>query len=834
MSNHTIETNLDIRSGRGPNSKPSPQPPGILGRLGGWAFDHRWAAIGLWLAALVGIVALSVSVGPDFSASSEAPDSESADGLAVMEQYFPQLGAGANSGTIVFQADQGVDDPEVMAAMEELFTLVDAGFPDEAGVAQHPGATVVSPYGDQGQGQVAQSGPLADRLAYAQVNLAPEVTDTDSGLLGEAISEWVDEQTAEINGFQVLVGGQYLALIEPPETELIGLAFAVIVLIVAFGSVLAMGLPIAVALGGVGIGVSVITVLSNTVDVPDFAPMLGLMIGLGVGIDYALFIVTRYREGLGLALSPRQATVQALDTAGRAVLFAGITVVISMLGLVVIGLGWLAGMGLGVSATVLATMVTSVTLLPALLSVAGGRIEVTRWRGLVMAGFVALALFGLGIGFAPLSAVAVGLAGLTLVASFVVRPLRGRVPARRPKPVDQTIAYRWSRLIQRRPWLWLATGTTVLLVLSAPLLDIRLGWSDEGNFPEGTETRQAYDLLAEGFGPGFNGPFIITAVDGSAEAGPGGQAAVEQLRASLAETPGVAAVTQPVPNDPDAPEAYLLTVVPETAPQDAATTELVMTLRTEIIPRAVNGTDLNVAVTGLAAIQNDVTDFLSSRMFVFFAAVLMLSFVLLLVVFRSILVPVKAVIMNILSISGAYGVVVAVFQWGWAGELLGIEGAPINPFIPMMLFAVVFGLSMDYEVFLLSRVREEFLATGDSARSVADGLASTARVISAAAAIMVVVFGSFMFEDLREIKLVGLGLALAVLLDATLVRMLLVPATMELLGDRNWWIPRWLDRALPRLDIEGARHQPAPVLVEVPVEVIVPDELVDERLPADA
>ncbi|MEL6982142.1 MAG: MMPL family transporter [Actinomycetota bacterium] len=400
--------------------------------------------------------------------------------------------------------------------------------------------------------------------------------------------------------------------------------------------------------------------------------------------------------------------------------------------------------------------------------------------------------------------VALGGAVLTLILSVVVRPLRREVPRRAPRPLHETLAYRWSRTIQRHPWRWLLAGTAVLLAFSAPVLGLRRGWADEGNYPAETDARQAYDLLAEGFGDGFNGPFIITAVPGPEATADGGAADVANLVDALSATPGVAAVTPALADDPANPEAWLLTLVPTTAPQDEATTELVSTLRDEVIPTAVAGTGLDVDVTGQAAVQNDITDFLSARMFLFFGAVLALSFVLLMVVFRSLLVPVKAVIMNALSISGAYGAVVAVFQWGWAGDLLGLEGAPINPFIPMMLFAIVFGLSMDYEVFLLSRVREEFVRTGDSARSVADGLASTARVISAAAAIMVVVFGSFLFEDIREVKLFGLGLALAVLLDATLVRMLLVPATMELLGDRNWWIPAWLDRILPRISVEGS------------------------------
>ncbi|MEO6627213.1 MAG: MMPL family transporter, partial [Aquihabitans sp.] len=511
---------------------------------------------------------------------------------------------------------------------------------------------------------------------------------------------------------------------------------------------------------------------------------------------------TRYREGLNEGCPPRDATVAAMDSAGRAVVFAGTTVMISMLGLLLVGIGWIGGMGIGVSTTVLATMVTSTTLLPALLGFARERVELTRWCGLIAAGFVSAALFGLGIGFTPLAALGGVLAALTLLASVAVRPLRRAVPRREAKPVRDTYAYRWSRTIQRNPVRWLIGATLFLLLLAAPVTSLRLGWADEGNFPEDTPTRQAYDLLAEGFGDGFNGPFMITVVPGGADS----PQAVDRLHRVLEGTAGVAAVTPPLADDPTRPGAYLMSLVATTAPQDQATSDLVRFLRDDVIPDAVAGSDLDVQVTGSAATNIDITDFLADRMLIFFGAVLGLSFVLLMTVFRSLLVPLKAVLMNMLSIGAAYGVVVAVFQWGWAGELLGIEGGPINPFIPMMLFAVVFGLSMDYEVFMLSRIREEYLRTGDARMSVADGLASTARVITAAAAIMVVLFGSFMFEDIREIKVFGLGLALAVLLDATLVRMVVVPATMELLGDRNWWIPKWLDRLLPHLEIEPAEH----------------------------
>ncbi len=435
-----------------------------LSRVGGWCFDHRIAAVGVWLLGLATVLGAAGAIGPAFDAVLDIPDSDSADGFAVLDEHFPALGAGAQSGTIVFRADQGVTDPDVTATMEELFALVDAGFPDDDGVPEHPGATVISPYSEQGEGQIARQGPLADELAYAQVNLAADIDLTESALIGEAIAA----HAPAIDGLEVLPGGAALAPYEPPGSELIGLAFAIVVLIVAFGSVLAMSLPVAVALGGVGAGIGATLLLSNIYPIPDFTLSVGVMIGLGVGIDYALFIVTRYREGTRAGMSPRAATLAAMDTAGRAVIFAGITVVISLLGMLLMGIPLVAGVGLGASVTVLLTMISSLTLVPALLALAMERIEVTRWRGLVAAGFVAVALLGAGIGFAPLAAGGAILAAATLLVSFAVRPLRQQVPRHRAKLVRDTAAYRWSRTIQRNPWRWLAVATGVLLILASP------------------------------------------------------------------------------------------------------------------------------------------------------------------------------------------------------------------------------------------------------------------------------------------------------------------------------------------------------------------------------
>jgi RND superfamily putative drug exporter len=443
-------------------------------------------------------------------------------------------------------------------------------------------------------------------------------------------------------------------------------------------------------------------------------------------------------------------------------------------------------------------VLASLTLLPAFLGFAGERVEITRWRGLIAASLVAIALVGVGLKITPLT-VGLPFAVIVVIAGFFVKPLKREVPRPAPKPLRETTAYRWSRIIQRRPWPAAIIGTVLLLALAAPVLGLRLGFSDESNYAEETSTRKAYDLLVEGFGPGFNGPLLLVA-----EVPAGTTAAsLQPVSDAIAADPGVAFVSPPRLNDPANPTAVMWTAVPTSGPQEEATTQLVDRLRHDDLPPAEEATGVDVLVTGQVAVSTDFAAYLTSRLPYFFIAVLALSFLLLMVVFRSLLVPLKAVIMNLLSSGAAYGIAVAIFQWGWFSDISGVQPAPIEPWIPMMLFAIVFGLSMDYEVFLLSRVREEWKRTGDSRTSVADGLAATAKVITAAAAIMVFVFGSFILERDRVVKLMGMGLATAIFLDATVVRMLLVPATMELLGDRNWWLPRWLDRILPDLDVEG-------------------------------
>jgi RND superfamily putative drug exporter len=661
---------------------------------------------------------------------------------------------------------------------------------------------VESPYAEGGDHQISSQAPDAGRIAYANV----EFPDDMEFERGTEIGKQILDDAPDIDGLRLELGGFIFAEFEEPSSELIGMAFAIVILIVAFGSVLAMGLPVGVALFGIGLGTFSITLLSNVLPVPEFATFLGIMIGLGVGIDYALLIVTRYREQLHAGHTVREAIMIAIDTAGRSVLFAGSTVVISLLGMLLMGVAFVQGLAVAAASVVVMTVAASLTLLPALLALAGDRIELTRWRGLISAGLAAVALVGMGLKVTPLM-IGLPLAIIVLIAGFFAPPLKRVVPHRPPKPTRETAAYRWSRMIQRRPWTSAIAASLALLVLAIPLFALRLGFSDESNFPDDTTTKQAYELLVDGFGAGFNGPFILVA-----EVPEGASLDdLEVVTEAAASDPGVAFVSPPQPNDPDNPTAVVWNLAPTTGPQDEATNDLVTRLRTQVLPPAEEIAGTQVALTGMVAVNVDFSDYLTSRYPYFFGAVLALSFLLLMAVFRSLLVPLKAVIMNLLSIGASYGVVVAIFQWGWLSTLTGVEPAPIEPWAPMMLFAIVFGLSMDYEVFLLSRVREEWHRTGDSRTSVADGLAATAKVITAAAAIMVVVFGSFILENDRVLKLMGTGLATAILLDATIVRMLLVPATMELLGDKNWWLPRWLDRILPNVDVEG---HPEPVTDE--------------------
>jgi RND superfamily putative drug exporter len=753
----------------------------MLPRLARWCVRRRRYVVLFWVVFLVVINGISSAVGTDYHTQFQLPSGEAKD---VFDQLktVSQEAAGFDA-QIVIQAPKGIADPEVKAALDPFFAQVD----------QFDGVSVVSPY-DSTQ-QISQDGTIA----YAQLKVTerPQAEFTDFADEVKDLGKQVPEVTADGSTIHLEYGGEIFGEFSFPPSEALGVIAAVIILVLAFGSVIAMGLPIGVAAIGLGAGTAIVTFLSHIQEMPDFTPQMVAMIGLGVGIDYALFIVTRYREALHQGQEVEDAVVEAIDTSGRAVLFAGITVIISLLGLYIMGLSFVRGLATGAAVGVLVMMIASLTLLPALLAMTGKRIDNTSKGALIaLTLLVAGSLGGVIAESAPIFLTGLLLAVIVAVVSIFVKPLRATLPHRKPKPREQGIWYRWSRIVQRRPWPVRAGAVAILVAITGPLLSIRLGFADNGNAPKDQTVRKAYDLLADGFGPGSNGPLIVTVSGADAS----DRAKRDSMVQTLQSTEGVAAAfTAPEPIKPD---LALFTVIPKTAPQDAATSDLVTRLRDQVVP----ATGQNALVGGFTAASNDFADYLGSRLPLLIGAVLVLSFLLLMAVFRSLLVPLKAVVMNLLSIGAAYGVIVAVFQFGYLKDIFGIEPGPVEAWVPMMLFAIVFGLSMDYEVFLLSRMKEEFDRTGDNASAVADGLAVTARVITAAALIMVCVFSAFVLGDQRQLKLFGLGLAVAVAIDATVVRMLLVPATMELLGARNWWLPKWLDRILPRIDVEGHHH----------------------------
>jgi RND superfamily putative drug exporter len=756
----------------------------MLERLARTCFRRRWMVVGIWVAVLIGLNVLANGVfGSAFRTDFKLPATESRDVFDLLAKVSPER-SGA-TGQIVFKDAAGVKQAAVRQPMEALFKEVDA----------LPGVNVVSPYSSLADGrQMSKDGTIA----FAQL----DVSDRSQAAYTDFANQ-VEDLGAKVNvpGLEIQYGGDPFAKFELPASELLGILAAVIILLIAFGSVLAMGLPIGTALFGLGAGLSLVTLGSHIFTMPDFSTQLAAMIGLGVGIDYALFIVTRYREGLHEGQQPEDAIATAIDTSGRAVLFAGTTVMISLLGMFLMGLKFVNGMAVAGSVAVLSMMVAAVTLLPALIGFARERVEVTTWRGVI-----GLAAPTLGILVSILAGTPVfALLGFVVTAIVIVasatfaKRLTHQVPHRRYRRREQTFWYRWSRVIQHRPWPAFAAGLGALVLLALPVLGIRLGFGDNGNLPSKQTARHGYDLLAEGFGPGVNGPLILVApVTSSTSA-----ASLNSVSGAIANTQGVSYAT---PATVLKDQLAVWNVYPTSAPQDKATEQLVHRLRDQVIP----STGMDVKVGGPTAVSVDFSNFIARRLPIFIGAVLLFSFVLLMAVFRSLLVPLKAVILNLLSIGAAYGVVVAVFQWGWGASLIGLgrEG-PIEAWAPMMLFAIVFGLSMDYEVFLLSRMREEYDRTHDNATAVADGLTATARVITAAALVMVSVFASFVLGDQRAIKLFGFGMAVAVLIDATIVRMVLVPATMELLGDRNWWLPRWLNQLLPKLNVDGNAHIPA-------------------------
>ena len=709
-------------------------------RFASWTTSHRAIVILGWIVGLIAMGFVAASAGSDFNEEFSLPSSDSKDALDLLENRFPAQAG--DTVQIVYKAESGVEAPAVKQKMEGVFAKA-AALPHVSEVA--------SPYDKGGAGAVSKDGEIA--YATAQFNVTTDKLGDDE------VKKIMDAaQAAGGDGLQVEVGGSPAEEVRSEEEESssegIGILAAVVVLLVSFGSVVAMGLPILTALFALGVGLSVITLFTHVFNTAEFAPQLAFMIGLGVGVDYALFILTRFRNGLDEGMGKEEAAVAAVDTAGRAVLFAGITVIISLMGMLLLGLPFLYGVATAAAIAVLFTMIAALTLLPALLAAAG------NW----------------------------------------VNRLRIPFLGRGARSIDEhSWWFRWSERIQRRPWVAALLSGALLLALCIPTLSLRLGTNDAGTDPAGTTTREAYDLLAEGFGPGFNGPFQIVA----ALPEKGDDAALQELRTDLQGEEGVEAVTD-VTLNPDK-TVGVFQLYPTTSPQSVETTDLLDRIRDDAIPPVESSTGAQIHVGGINAIFEDFGNAIADKLPLFIGAVVLLSALLLLAVFRSVVIPVKAAVMNLLSIGASLGVVTLIFQEGYGADLLGIGTGPIEPFVPILVFAIVFGLSMDYEIFLVSRVQEEFHQSGDASNAVARGVATTGRVITAAAAIMVLVFASFALGDDRIIKLFGIGLASAIFIDALIIRCLLVPALMELLGRSAWFMPRWLERIVPKLDLERSK-----------------------------
>jgi len=705
----------------------------LLYHLGRWSVRHRGAVLVSWMLVAVAVFGVARLAGHGGTDSMRIPGVESQRAYDLLGRQFPA--SAGESAELVFAAPAGtltapIRQPVVAAALADVA--------HQARVAA-VGALQLSPDARIGVAEVTYDAPghVVDRAALP----ALEATAARARAAGVIL---------ELSGGVARSGEQPGA----SGHEAYGLVAAVVVLLFAFGSVVAMGLPIGTALVGLATGIGVIGVATTVVDVPSVGTTLAAMIGLGVGIDYALVIVTRHREYLHAGMTVEESAGRALATAGASVLFAGLTVMIAMAGLAIAGIPFVTAMGVLAGVMVLVMVAVSMTLLPALLGYVGARVDALR------------------------------------------PPL--------PQARDHEAA--WARVgtrITRRPVPYLVGSLAVLGALAAPTLGLRLGTTDAGSAPRSQTTRRAFDLMTRGFGAGANGPLLVV-LDGAVT-----PAVTQRVREAVGADPDVLTLP-PIDVSADG-RAALLTVVPRSGPAADATTHLVHRLRARVLPATLAGTGVRSSTGGETASYVDLADHVGARLPVFIEAVVGLSFLLLAMVFRSLLIPLKAALMNVLSIAAAYGVVVAVFQWGWGASLIGLHATgPVVPFIPMFMFAILFGLSMDYEVFLLSRMRETYLATGDNQTAVVHALSTTARVITSAALIMISVFGSFVLGDDPTIKMAGLGLAVAVLVDATVVRVVLVPAATALLGRSNWWLPAWLDRLLPHLEVDGDTSLPAP------------------------
>jgi RND superfamily putative drug exporter len=709
----------------------------LLARLADLACRRRGTVVLVWIAATVVTIGLGSALAGEYNADYDTPGSESKAAGDLTERAFD--GYSGQEIYVAWKDEGGADSP---AAKRQINSFL-----DEASQVKHVSEATPIRY--------SQDGTIGSTTLPLTVP-GWEVEKEQ----GEQLIDAAESNSG--NGLEIKLGGDPIYQAQSQTSpEGIGFLGAAIVLLIAFGSVIAAGLPLTIALVGLGItSGGLILLLANVVDVPDWTTAVSGLIGIGVGVDYALIVLTRFRAAMSRGATTHDAVVESVTTAGRSVIIAGSTVVIAMLGLILTGLPYMIGVAISASFAVLVVMIAAVTLLPALLAYLGPRVN-------------------------------------KLQIPFLGRTLKTEGDTNSP-------AARWSHAVQRRPWIAAILAAAVLLALAAPALGMRLGFPDAGNDPPDTMTRQAYDLNTEGFGPGSNGPLVIAAElpAGSSESDLNG------LVSDLNATKGVQFVNKPVINEEG--NAALITVIPTTSPQDAETQDLVGDLRSDVVPDALAGSGIRAEIGGVTAALEDQSEYITDRMPLFIVGVVGLSFLLLLAAFHSPLISLKAAIMNLLSVTAAYGVMTIVSKGGAVAEVIGIDHeVPIAPFLPVMMFAILFGLSMDYEVFLISRIREEYLKDRNTSRAVADGLAKTARVITAAAAIMVVVFLAFLAAPDVFLKLFGIGLAAAIFLDATLVRMVLVPAVMQILGDRNWWIPDWLERILPQLDVEARRVSPA-------------------------
>jgi RND superfamily putative drug exporter len=708
----------------------------FLYKIGRFAARRRLLVVLIWVAIALSAVGINRLVDGESVDNFEVPGVESQYAIDLLEERFPQR-SGATA-MVVFHTDTGtITDPAFAAGIAESMAEVTA-------MSTVIGAT--DPLA--GPRSISRDGTTA----FASVQFDASTAD-----LGMETRDLLFEtgSAAEAAGLQVEYGGELPTVLKDRETgmsEMIGMIAALAILGLTFASVAAMALPVGVAAFGLLVGLSIVGLLSGIIEIPSVASRLATMIGLGVGIDYALFVLSRHRQNLEAGMDTQHSIAVTNATAGQAVVFAGGTVVVAILGLQMAGIPFVAALGYSAALVVAVAVTVAVTLLPALLGFTGDRVLSRSHR--------------------------------------------------RHGPKDRTVSWwvRWAEWVSHHPWRSATAATLILLTLAIPALDMRLGQADAGTEPITTTQRRAYDLLASGFGDGFNGPLLI-ATDLESATNPGN--VVQEIATAVASDPGIAAVSPAELNA--AGDTALITAIPTTKPQAEATADLVDRLRSDILPAATDGTGAEALVGGPTAGFIDQSDKISDRLIWFILAVVVVSFLLLMIVFRSILVPLKAAILNLLSIAAAYGVVVAIFQWGWGRSLIGLEEAvPIASFVPMMMFAILFGLSMDYEVFILSRIREEYQKGHTNIESVVRGLGATAQVITAAAFIMIAVFLGFVTSADPVVKMMGIGLATAVAVDATVIRMVLVPSTMALVGDPNWWLPRWLDRLLPRLDLEAA------------------------------